>query len=315
MIKYFINYTKYKKLFSEDKIENRAYIFRRYDDDNYKVYSVDNFKDDKIDIMKIDKFTSMIMIELTSNELDKVKEKDIEKFEETENGYLKKFYYRYEVDDITLINFSAFVNMNVYDTELGNLVKVTKNSDGSLYITDRIDEFTYGDRNKLQSTGLGCDIYFYTENEDLLNKYKESTTTLKNTDINKYKLDEHKLIIIDSLSQDRVYDFTNETYKRFIELTSNSIKVSISEEDELYSIKLLEGFNTSHKKGYIISNSNFSNMLYDPSMAPLLKYINIYELNNGNYKKTTIKDYLGEKANIINYKNQNYKRTIKKDAA
>ena len=52
--------------------------------------------------------------------------------------------------------------------------------------------------------------------------------------------------------------------------------------------------NEKRKRIYIswatCSNSNFSNMLYDPSMAPLLKYINIYELNNGHYKKTTIKE-------------------------
>ena len=312
MIKYFINYTKYKKLFNKDNVEDRAYIIRRYDDDNYKTYSIDNFKDDRFDIMQIDKFTNMIMIELTSEELDKIEEKDIEKYEDINNGYLKKFYYRYELNDIELINYSVFINMSIYESELGKLVKVTKNNDGSLYISDRIDEFTYRDRNKIQSTGLGCDIYFYTENEDLLNKYKDSKTTLKNIDINKYNLEEHKLFIIDSLSQDRVYDFTNETYKRFIELTSDSIKVSISEDNV---IEILEGFSSVFKKGYIINNSNFSNMLYDPSMAPLLKYINIYELNNGHYKKISIKDYLGEKANIINFKNHNYKRTIRKDAA
>lgn len=298
-MKYFINYDKYKNK-SDKNLLDRVYIKKQINND-YKFYSAFIFSSNLSLLEETDKKQHIVYVELNEDEMNEYSISDIEKYEE--NGYsYKRVYDKFQNEDVTLINYNCIKNMSLKELESGKIVKVESN-DGYYKISENNDM----DRNILQQTDIGCDLYFYTENEELLNKYQDQTVIFENVRFNKYKLSKHVLFIIDSLSHNQVYDFLTDTYIKFRTLCDSAIKVSLYENDDYYSIKILDSLECEGKKGYIISKSNLSSMIFDKNIEPLLKYINVYTLTEKGYKKENIKEYLKDHIALKKSKVNKYK--------
>ena len=93
-------------------------------------------------------------------------------------------------------------------------------------------------------------------------------------------------------------DWTYPTLNLLDMICYNSVPVSIIGEDDKFKLNIHD-VNSYEKKGYIITQ-DINTILYDSAIGPLLKYINVYVLVNGSYKKVSFYDYLEDK-DILKY--------------
>lgn len=315
MVKYFISY--------EDLLENNS-INKELNILSPELFIIKKVKKGEYKFQPLLYFTSIesnlaryvislnynkkgiLMVELSKEEVEKINPIFIKKFEQVKDGVYKKVFMDEDMREKSLISYNCLVSMNAQEMDLGEVVAVMrcKSDFEKLYVSaDRsalvLPNTTKERRDYLKQEEIGCDLYFHTDNEELLDKYKEDVTLLKEVEPNKYELLKHKVFVIDSIPQNRVYDFSNATRRCFYELCNKkSTPVNIIREDDNYTLTIHD-VDRREKKGYIINNPNFKNILCDRAIEPLLNYINVYEFDKGIYKKISLIDYISKTSTII----------------
>lgn len=298
MIKYFISY----KLVDENKNINNSKlkIFKKNKNGSYRVESIGLF-DVCIDNIKIyaklfenNKKGITLMYELTEDELKNYKPLYIKKLKSEDN---KNFNIIKEENILKLINYNTFINMSYKELNSGFIVSLNSNFNGLILDIEENDLFK---REKLLNNFIGSDMYFYTDDKKLLEKYSSDLTILEEIDLDIYQFIYHKVIAIDSISQDRVYDFNNSSIAFLYNVCDKSISVNAYELDNgRYELSLKKSMKNS-KKIYMITDYDLRNLVFNAPIEPLLKYINIYELDKNGYKKINLEDYL-TRENILKY--------------
>lgn len=310
MIRYFISY---KNLISDVKVEMDLDLFspelviiKKNKNGSLGVEPILYFNGYRNELItyanKINqnKNGASLMVELNEYMASKISPLYLKIFE-TINEENKNILKEKELKEIKLINYNCYRNMTLNEINNGCLVSVNTIPNKSDVTIEIINNKPYlEDRKKLLYSGLGNDIYFYTEDEEILKKYQDEITTLEEVNIDTYKILSHKLVTIDSISTDRVIDLNNSSLRALYEICNNSIPVSISENDyDTYDL-YLNKIDRRNKKAYMIVDFNIHNLMCDSLLTPILKYINIYELKDGHYTKTNIEDYMKEK-DILKY--------------
>lgn len=311
MVRYFISY---KNLISDEKLEMDLDLFspelviiKKNKNGSLRVEPILYFNGYRNDLItyanKItqNKNGATLMVELSEYLSSKISPLYLKTFETLDDEENKNILKEKELGEIKLINYNCYKNMILNEINNGYLVSVNSIPNKSDVTIEIINNKEYlEDRKKLLCSGIGNDIYFYTEDEELLERYQDEITILEEVNIDMYKILSHKLVIIDSISQDRVNDLNNSSLRALYEICNNSIPINITEKEyEGYDITLHKSSRIS-KKGYFIVNFNIHNLMCDSLLFPLLKYINVYELKDGTYSKTTIEDYMKEK-DILKY--------------
>lgn len=307
MLRYFISY---KTLIEDDKLEMDLDLFspelviiRKNKDGNYRVEPILYFNGYRRDLVSYaDKITQnkkdvSLMVELTEEDAKKINFLYLKKFE-TMDDENKNHLKLLEDKEIKLISYNCYKNMSNKDIEDGYLVLLEKSYRDKLSIRILSDEYSV-DRKKLICSGIGSDIYFYTEDEEVLEKYADEITAIKSCELDLYELTKQKVVVIDSISQDRVNDLNDSSLRALYELCNSSRPIYITEKDNFYNITFNKVDRYS-KKGYMIVDFNIQNIMCDSLLLPLLKYINIYILENDSYEKINIEDYMKEK-DILKY--------------
>ena len=312
MIKYFISYedlledNKLNKKIDFDRAE--LHIIRKYKDNKIRIESLKNFSEFKKSFEKLiqnNNYTKkgILLVELTEEEKDMFDPLIIKTYKKLDDVSYEKVFNNESV--ISLINYNSIKNMKPSEFERGEVVALMPciEDPENMYISlDREKTIVGIDinsrRRTLNNLEIGCDLYFHTTDDVLLERYKESITTLKEKKFHTYELVEHKVFVIDSLSQDRIIDWTYSTLNLLDSICYNAVPVNIVEETEGYKLNIHD-IDKKEKKGYIITR-DINTILYDSQILPILKYINVFVLVNGSYKKIPLQDYL-EKNNILKY--------------
>lgn len=295
MIRYFISYNKLDK----KNIDNKnVWILKKDKEGNYKVLDISDFKEINDIIKNRDKLMNkglFIMYELNKDEVNNYNPIDVKEFKDENNklNFIEK--------DINLINYNTFNNINSKDISLNELkfVELDTDKNDNITLKNVDDDMYFVNRNKLTKKSIIGDIYFYTENESLIKKYKNDITLIKEININTYKLIRHKVFIIESVSQNYVYDFNFNSMRIFYDICNRSIPVSIENIDyEKY--ELINKLDKNKKKVYLIKDFNINNIIYDNSILPLLKYMYVLEYEKDGYKKINLEEYM-KRENILKY--------------
>lgn len=312
MYRYFIKYEDYISNISRDNLDLSELSFSiktKLKKDLYSIESIIFYKDiikDTINYTKRNKKSSLL-IEIKEKDLNLYNPLSIRKFEHKKDNLYKKVTYKKDV--LKLINYDAFIDMSVNEINRGNIVIAEPciNDNKYIYLNTNINSI-FKKKNiqelriELISKKIGCDIYFFTEDEYLLEKYDNDITEVKEIDCNKYIIIKQKLYIIDSIKNSDLIGFSGSNYLYLDLITQDSIPIYIIEKNDKYIITL-DDINYG-KKGYIITNPQLNKLLNNKEMIPLLKFINRYELDNETYKKYSI-DIYGKESNTLKYKRVN----------
>ena len=303
-MKYFIPYTqilKNKININEDKIV----IAKKNDKEEYSfipIYAFGNLKKNALDNFKtIEKNKNVeFMLEIDEKDKNKYNILNIKKFRRNSRNR----YILIKNDLINLINFNELNNMSIDELNKGKIVIVKNDKKGLKIDTENniinMKESINELRLNLKNNNIVNDIYFYTDDEDLLLKYKDNITSLKEKDNDRYEVIKHKIFIIDSISIDRIRDIDYKSYNLLEQLCFNSIQVYYgSDYNDKYEVQLKKD-NEYQKKGYLITRSNLNSIFYNSSLTSLFKYINVFVLVDGYYTKISIEEYLKDK-NILKY--------------
>lgn len=316
MVRFFISY--------EDLIENNIinkniniyspnlFIKKRYKKGLVKFDNIPFSNDYNITILNFVRKLNynkkgILMVELTSEEASRFDELLIKKYEIIENNVCKKIYEK--KDNIKLINFLDLINLTEEDLNKGTIISLMPcvSNKNYMYIsTDRSilsNEYTLIDRrNMLLKENIGSDIYFHTNDEELLERYKNNLTEIREIDFSTYEIVKNKLFVLDSINNSDIIGFNVNNYYCLDMLGLNSTPIYIKNNDDSYEISVSE--DNYNSKGYIINSIHLNTILRNNSIEPLIKYINIYEMDNGIYKKQNLEDYLREKK-ILKYIKKN----------
>ncbi len=304
MIRYFVNYEDYLKCKHDIPNETDIYIARKNSDGNYNIVLISLFKDiENIDrikqaIAKDSSIKSLLMVEIKLEERDEFSSFKIKEFERVGNGK-----YRPILDDLKLLNCRFFAYSTEQDAGKGYVIEVLPHEDNDEYLKVEDDISSANGltnrRKELQKQKIGSDIYFYPMDSYLLDKYEEDVVTLRKVDEDKYIMISHKLFVIDSVSYNTIKDMNFRTRALLDQLLRDSTKIAIREENDKYSLDS-KSIDQHEKKGYIINNIKLLSIFYNYNVEPLLKYINVFELVDGYYKKIPMVDYLKRK-DILKY--------------
>lgn len=293
MLRYFVSYKEYKN--NDNK---NLKLFKKNNDCSYKLQSLSNFeyKDDIIN--NIDKLTNkkgiLLMYELDKEDLKDYNPITIKKFEGNNN-------VTFIPSELNLLNYNFYSNLNDKDINESNmcLLQIESLKDNISVKTVDEDSF-FENRSKIMKKSIIGDLYFYSNDELLINKYENDMTVIKEKELDKYELSKHRVLVIDSIPQNIVYDFNSNCMKIFYNICNRSIPISIDEIDYDKYALIIDKLDKNKKKAYLIKDFNLNHVIYDNSIVTLLKYINVFEYQDGYYKKINIEEYLKEK-NIIKY--------------
>lgn len=317
MVRYFINF--------EDLLENN--IINK----NINIYSPDLYikKRYKKRLVKFDKIPysnnydlnilnfarklnynkkGILMVELSNEEANKFDELLIKKYEIIEGNICKKLFENNK-ENIKLIKFIDLVNLNEEELKKGaiiSLIPCVSNKNFMYISADRsklTNEYNIIERrNILLKENIGADIYFHTSDEDLLDRYNNNLTEIREVDFSTYEITKNKLFVLDSINNNDIIGFNSSNYYCLDMLSLNSTPIYIKNTVNGYNLSLYE--DNYIDKGYIINSIYLNNLLKNNSIEPLIKYINVYELKNGTYKKQNLEDYLRDKK-ILKYIKKN----------
>jgi len=131
---------------------------------------------------------------------------------------------------------------------------------------------------------------------------KEVITEIKKIKHSTYEITKNRLFILDSINTSNIIGFNANNYNCLDRLSLNSTPVFIENKPNGYNISMKE--NNYNSKGYIINSIYLNNLLKNNAIEPLIKYINIYELEDGIYKKQSLEEYLKDKK-ILKYTKKN----------
>ena len=303
-MKYFIPYTQILKN-KIDVNEDKIVIAKKNDKEEYSfipIYAFGNLKKNALDNFKtIEKNKNVeFMLEIDEKDKNKYNILNIKKFRRNSRNR----YILIKNDLINLINFNELNNMSIDELNKGKIVIVKNDKKGLKIDTENniinMKESINELRLNLKNNNIVNDIYFYTDDENLLLKYKDNITSLKEKDNDRYEVIKHKIFIIDSISIDRIRDIDYKSYNLLEQLCFNSIQVYYgSDYNDKYEVKLKKN-NEYQKKGYLITRSNLNSIFYNSSLTSLFKYINVFVLVDGYYTKISIEEYLKDK-NILKY--------------
>jgi len=317
MVRYFINY--------EDLIENNIinkniniyspnlYIKKRYKKGLVKFDNIPFSNEYYINILNFTRKLNynkkgILMVELTSEEASFFDELLIKKYESIEDNICKKVFNKEKVN-IKLINFVDLVNLNEEDLKKGTILTLMPCLSNKKYMyisADRsilYNEYNIIDRrNMLLKENIGADIYFHTNDEELLERHQNNLTEINEVAFSTYEITKNKLFILDSISNSEIIGFNSSNYYCLDMLALDSTPVFIKNNGNSFDISIKE--DNYNSKGYIINTIHLNTLLRNNSIEPLIKYINIYELDNGVYKKQNLEEYLKEKK-ILKYTRKN----------
>lgn len=303
MIRYFINY--------EDLIENNVinkvikidcpelFIIKKHKKNYYKFEPIIHFNKNILKVIrKLNyKKKGLLMVELTKEESLEFDSLFIKTYKSLDNDiYIKDNVINDE--NIRLINFKTLVNMNNKELRNGNIVAMMPCFSNKNYMYISADrsvlskEFDLADRrNMLLKENIGCDIYFHTTDEEILDRYKNDITEVKEVDFHTYDLIKHKVFVLDPIGNSEISFFNGENYYCLNVLSKDLTPIYIKNIDNGYllNVNQKEDYN---KKGYIINSIHLSKLLESDGIEPLIKYIGVYELVNGIYVKKSLNEYL-----------------------
>ena len=311
MKKYFINYRDLKndnKLnFEISPYNEKLKILQREKDGSIKIEPILYFTsyieniDFFIDMVEKKRKNISFAFELTKEEAKKYNPLVIKEYEKSNKSYYLK---KEESKEINLLKYNALTNLKVSDINTGYIFVLKYNKNKGVYEIKNTENIISKQsikqtRQELKQDDIVKDIYFYTEDEELLEKYKGYKIDLIKKGQDKYELKEYTFIAIDSIRSETVNTFNSESYKLLYNLCSNTIPYYISSEDNyLYEISNIRKNGTA--KIYVILDDALKTILSNKNIDVLLKYINVYSYENGKYTKTSIEDYL-ENKNILKY--------------
>ena len=308
MVRYFINY--------EDLIENNVidknislyssclFIKKKMKKGLVKFVPLFNYIGNNSNILNYVKKLNyskkgLLMVELSYDEMKEFDELLIKKYEPIEDNVCKKVFVKND-NTIKLINYKTLFNMNDDELSKGNIVVLMPcvSNNNYMYISgDRsrlAREYNINDRrDMLIKFGVGSDIYFHTKDEELLNLYKNDITEVKEIDFCKYEILNHKLFVLDSINNSDIIGFNADNYYCLDILSYNSTPIFISESINGYKLNTRDNKDYI-KKGYIINSLYLERFLNNDALKPLIKYINVYELVDGIYKKIPLEKHLND---------------------
>jgi len=317
MVRYFIN--------CEDLLENNIinkniniyspnlYIKKKYKKVLVKFEKLPNYIDSNFNILNLVRKLNynkkgILMIELSKEEATKFDKLLIKKYEIIENNICKKIEEN-ENEIIKLINFRDLINLTDEELEKGTIISLMPCFSNKKYMYVSADrsrltkEYSIIDRrNLLLRENIGCDIYFHTEDEELLERHENNITEIKKIKHSTYEITKNRLFILDSINTSNIIGFNANNYNCLDRLSLNSTPVFIENKPNGYNISMKE--NNYNSKGYIINSIYLNNLLKNNAIEPLIKYINIYELEDGIYKKQSLEEYLKDKK-ILKYTKKN----------
>lgn len=317
MVRYFINY--------EDLLENNIinkniniyspnlFIKKRYKKGLVKFDNIPFSNDYNVNILNFARKLNynkkgILMVELTNEEASKFDELLIKKYENIGNNICKKIFDK-DKGNIKLINFTTLINLNEDELMKGSIVTLMPCVSNRKYMYASSDrsklsrEYNIMERrNLLLKENIGCDIYFHTNDEEILERNKNNITEIKEVAFSTYEIVKNKLFVLDSISNGDIIGFNSNNYYCLDMLSLNSTPVYI--ENTIDGFKISSKEDNYNSKGYIINSIYLNNLLRNNYIEPLIKYINIYELENGVYKKQNLEEYLKEKK-ILRYIKKN----------
>lgn len=318
MVRYFINY--------EDLIENNVinkkitlfssslFIRKKHKKDLVKFEPVLhlNGNNNVLNYARKLNYTKkgILMVELIEDEAKMFDQLLIKKYEQIDDNVCKKVIDK-KREKIRLIGFRSLINMNESELKQGNILVLMPCFSNKKYMYISCDrsalakEYSIIDRrNMLLKQSVGSDIYFHTNDEELLERYKNDITEIKEINFSTYKIINHKLFILDSINNSDIIGFNGDNYYCLDILSQNATPVYIENTLNGYNISTNE--NTDYnKKGYIINTLYLNNLLNNEALKPLIKYINIYELIDGEYKKISLEKHLDD-IKILKYTKKNW---------
>jgi len=317
MVRFFINY--------EDLVENNVinkniniyspnlYIKKRYKKGLVKFEHILYSNDYNMNILNFARKLNynkkgLLMVELTSEEASFFDELLIKKYQSIEDNICKKVFNK-DNENIKLIKFVDLVNLTEEDLKKGTIVTLMPCLSNKKYMYISADrsilsnEYNIIDRrNMLLKENIGSDMYFHTNNEELLERYKNNLTEIKEVAFSTYEITKNKLFVLDSINNNDIIGFNSSNYYCLDMLALDSTPIFIKNNDDSFDISIKE--DNYNSKGYIINTIHLNTLLRNNSIDPLIKYINIYELDNGVYKKQNLEEYLKEKK-ILKYIKKN----------
>lgn len=310
MIRYFIEYNeliKDNKLnFEISPYNERIKIIKEQNNKTYLIEPLLVFKDY---IENMDSFVKMMESKRKNIKfVFEIKEEEINLFNPllinsytlfNGNIYAKNDYS----DTITLLDYNSIVSMKVSDINNGNIVIVKydeKKDSYDIKLTDNVySKYSISEqRRQLKDENIASDIYFYTKDKELLDKFDKEKVVFKKKNSKEYQLDTFTFIAIDGLKMNVINTFNSNTYNLLYEICSNTIPYYISIRDNVCEIKNRRKDN--YKKIYVIMGNIFKMLITGRDIKPIIKYINVYEYNNGKYNIIPIVEYMKEK-NILKY--------------
>ena len=220
------------------------------------------------------------MIELTQDEAISIPKFLVKTFDNVSLNRLKEIKQDKEIE---LLEYDVMDEISFDDIEKGRKVLVHKINNDS-YQLNIFDDFNF----KINAYAIAEGVYFYTEDKRVLDRFRYKTTTFEKDKNDQYKLNHHRLIIIDSIGEDRISDHDSNTYKYLYSIYNTSKVVYIINDGNQYGLLTIKS--PLAKKGFIL-NESIDNIISNPLLEPLYKYINIYELKNGKYEKISLEDY------------------------
>lgn len=310
MIRYFIEYNeliKDNKLnFEISPYNERIKIIKEQNNKTYLIEPLLVFKDY---IENMDSFIKMMESKRKNIKfVFEIKEEEINLFNPllinsytlfNGNIYAKNDYS----DTITLLDYNSIVSMKVSDINNGNIVIVKydeKKDSYDIKLTENVySKYSISEqRRQLKDENIASDIYFYTKDKELLDKFDKEKVVFKKKNSKEYQLDTFTFIAIDGLKMNVINTFNSNTYNLLYEICSNTIPYYISIRDNVCEIKNRRKDN--YKKIYVIMGNIFKMLITGRDIEPIIKYINVYEYNNGKYNIIPIVEYMKEK-NILKY--------------
>lgn len=306
-MKYFINY---KDLVNENvNIDKNKLFILKKNNGKVKIYPISVLGDIVDFLLKLDPNRIDNSIKGTlALEIDEKELKDVNPF--IVHKYIKideKNYEGIENRVINLINYDAIVKMSIKEMNEGKLLTVIR--DNNNFIIDENENIINYNRSinetrrMIKEEDVINDIYLYTTNYDLLDKYSDDVTKIRKTN-KKYTILQHKFFAIDSIGVDRVSDLTNETYSLLNGLCYHGVPIYYDLIDDINCNVNTKRDINNKQKAYLIMNSNINEIFYNKSILPIIKYINIFEYIDGFYKRISLEDYLKDK-NILKYIKKN----------
>lgn len=301
MIKYFIKYDNFLKRSKLNRsLLSNLYFVRKKGQSYFVVPVTDCMEKKSIDLDSINNMLKnskalSLVVELDQNEIEKYLSIDIIKFECICGNEYKKIKAK---GLFSLINYRGLIDLSSSEINKGEIVFAVPCKKNKDYFSLKRDVLSLNKSikekriNLQKQGGLGNDIYFLTDDEELLDKFKDDIATMEIVDENMYKLLSHKLFVIDSIPVDDISYLKSDSYRVLSEIGINSTSVGIDECDGKYNLDSVNVENHP-KKGYIINNDH--NIMYRSGMEQLIKYINVYELIDGKYyKKIPFDEYKKE---------------------